>query len=639
MAGRRILAALALAAGLLPSGEGATVAQGHPRLFFTADAIPVLRARIARAPWAAMAARLRADADLDNWGRGPADPANAFDQLIVGTRHAFLYVLSGDDAHAQRARAIAAATIADPRQWAGRGIKGLTLYAAGSRVAMMLDWCAGAPSWDAAFAAEVAAALRAQGTLILRHGGSEQNTSPASNWQGARFAAGGLCLLAADPAPDPALIDLADRRCAEYLRANLGTAAESRGWNSEGLGYTFYPMGNVVVPYAIARVRQDPRRDLRRACAGAAVALWTVHAAIAPYADRTARPDFADDNPGTAGEGTFAQAFWWSPEALQPGLAWSYDRLAGSRGDGRHDPARAGTIWGILLHPGDAVAERDPLTIPAWTRGFDDTGGLGLFTWRSSAAMDGSDVVTQLMARLREPGGHSGPDGLGLRIIGLRGAFAVGGGRYGIKTGGQHVYLRSQTTVYPGDPDGPLAIRRGTGRVLAVLPRDPRGGGGVVAAMAHSTTGVREHVRRLAVDHGASGASAAWIVADTSADGRVWQLCVPADHRVDLAADAFTVTAPSGASLLARIVHAAGGPRLRSGTRARGSGGYGEPADNRFVLVHSDDGAFALAMTLQPAGAAHPALTASGAFGPRPQAELRLGAWRVAVDGDQMMVR
>lgn len=128
------------------------------------------------------------------------------------------------------------------------------------------------------------------------------------------------------------------------------------------------------------------------------------------------------------------------------------------------------------------------MEIPEWREAFVDTGGNGLFTYRNTYTPHES-IVAQIYAKLRGNKGHSGPDALSFRILGLDTAWAVGGGRYGPKTGGQNVYFRSMNTLYPVDPDEQLAISDKSGRIVDTPVSKPDGSGSVV--MSISETGKR----------------------------------------------------------------------------------------------------------------------------------------------------
>jgi hypothetical protein len=608
-------------------------AADHPRLLFTAADIPALRAKITKEPWKSMAERLAKDRDTDDWGAAPGNPTDAYDRVSIGLRAAFLYVLHGDDAQAAIARKATEATIAS-KDWANGRLKGLSLYMQGSRVALMYDFCHGAPSWDAAFAGKVSAALKTHGDVIVSKGGSEQNTSAASNWQGSRYASGGLCLLATDETVDAKQIEQCYGRVERYLRSNLGDGAQSRGWNCEGLGYTYFPMGNYVCPFAEAMLRRDPAKDLRKACPAAGYALWSCAASLVLTRDGRRHPDFADDNPGANAEGCQGFAFRWCPPALQPGLVWTYDRTVGAAGDKTWDNARFGTIASILYHPGSAVVPADPITLPAWRAGFDDRGGNGMFTFRN--AYGGEDICVQAFAKLLGGGGHAGPDALSFRILGIDGLWGTGGGRYGKKDGGVDVFVRSQNTLYPGDPNGPVTTNDDRGAVADCQVAED-GSGWLLMTAARNNVGTTGMRRLLATDWKRSGALAAVVVCDSSTNGRFWQMCSTADIPITVAGQTFTMQAARGTTLRGQVLYPAKA-ELRTGSRDRGSNA-GTQTRNNWVTVATADGGCVVALTVVASGGKHPAATATGTWTGEAKGTVTVGGWTLAIDGKSVSAK
>lgn len=603
----------------------------HPRLLVGKSDVAALRTKVRQEPFKSMLERLRADVDANDWGNAPADPAKPYDQSVIAERAAALYLLTGDDAYAKTARGWVEKRIADSANWANPKAKGLGLYWHGSRVALAYDMCAGAPSWDATFCGQVSAALKAHGDVILKAGGAGQNNSPASNWQGSRFGAAGLCFLASDEATDAADLDQCYNRVVRFLNENVGAGDKARGWNSEGLGYTYFPMGNYVGPFAVALARQNPAKDLRK-LPPAQWTLWTCYAAlIRTDTYGCIRPDFGDDNGGTAGEGTFGLAFYFCPESFLPGLKYVYDRTWGLAGDKTFDRARGGTLYSILYYPA-GVAEKDPMSIPTWRAGFVDVGGNGFFTFRNSY-MKPTDMVAQMFLKLRAPGGHSGPDALSFRIQGLDTAWAVGGGRYGPKLAGGDAYWLSQNTLYPNDPDQGVRVNSNTGRLVGTPLLKDDGSGHVVASIGQNNVGVNAHKRWFAADYSAaSGATAAYVIADTSANGAFWQLCTLEDNTIATQGNTFTVTAKTGAVMTGTVLYPKDGVTFKTGTRIRGSDFVTDK--NRFVHFQSPDGCYVVALTVSPKGRAAPRASASGTWGQSPDGTVTLGGWRVAIKGD-----
>ncbi len=608
-------------------------ALGHPRLLFGPEDIDGLREKITREPWRQMYEKLLADADRNDRATGPADPAAGYDQSCLAERHAFLYVLTGDDAWARKSREWVEKRLDDKRAWANKGCKGLTLYIHGVRVALAYDWCHGAPSWDDEFRRRVSSELKRHGEVILKNGGTQQNRSAASNWQGGRYASAGLCFLATDEDLDGKYIPFCHARASQWYSANAGGNG-TRGWNTEGLGYTYYPVGNFLGPFAIALARRFPDKDLRKDNPAVRWMLWTCYAATTQSAVGPIRPDFGDDNAGTGGEGTYGQAFYFCPPELVPGLVYAYDRLWGAKGDRSYDPARCGTIYSILFHPGAAVAEKDPMTIPEWTEAFCDTKGNGFMTFRNAYCTD-RDQVAQLFLKLRAPGGHGGPDSLSFRIQGADTAWAVGGGRYGVKHAGGDAYRCSQDTLYPKDPDTGVKTSNRTGKILGTPVVRSDGGGYVVATNAMSNVGVIGHTRRFIADFGKdTGADAAYIICDTSANGAFWQMCSLEENAFTTEGNTFTLTARNGATMKGTVLYPAGDPMFKTGTRPRGSDFL--TGKNSFLHLQSEDGSYLVVLTVAGKGAAHPEVSATGTWGKEPNGTVRVGGFTATIQGTEV---
>ncbi len=85
------------------------------RLLFGRDDVPVLRERIKKEPHKSMSDHLKAGAEVGNWGSGPVE--GEYDQIISAHCCAFLYVLTGDDAWARKARGWVEKRLADGSSW------------------------------------------------------------------------------------------------------------------------------------------------------------------------------------------------------------------------------------------------------------------------------------------------------------------------------------------------------------------------------------------------------------------------------------------------------------------------------------------------------------------------------------------
>lgn len=607
-------------------------AVGSPALLFGPSELDAVRDRLGREPFAAMYRCLC---------EGPSDAAREeqSDDLRRSTAiltNAFRYAVEACDELAGRARRGVEELIDDPR-WAS-SIKGLTLYAMARCVARAFDSCRNAPSWDEPFVVRVRDALRRMADFVFEDGGTQQNPSPASNWQAIRFSSAGLSYLALDPHGMGERIDACWERVVVYCRENMGDSPGSRGWNIEGLGYTFYPWP-FIADFVIAAERL---RGLSLTAQVPVVrwALWTIYAATLAIERRDGlvglHPDFGDDNPHARGEGCYGLAFRFCALRLLPGIRWCYDRLKGEPGDRSWDQGRAGTIYSILFYRDD-IEPCDPMSLPVWREGFVDTGGNGYFTFRNRYC-DRNDTVAQLYVKARGSKGHSGPDALSFRIYGLDTPFAVGGGRYGRKENGVDVYRRSMNTLYPNHPDAELETSRNSGRVLETPLVDHIGGGHVVAAIDCSNVGVLNHRRWFVADYsGAAGVDAVYVIADTSENGHYWQLCTLASQCIVATPDnrGFTCNGADSAVLTGKIIGETPS-ELLFGVRPRGSTAWyhGIPYDeNAFVCYRHGSPNHLVVLTLSkrtPVPEAH----VEGHWPDR--IAVRIGRLTVEIDGTRV---
>jgi len=370
--------------------------------------------------------------------------------------------------------------------------------------------------------------------------------------------------------------------------------------------------------------QSDPQLDIRKAAPGVPYALWTVYASCVWIGNALAHPDFGDDNAGVSGEGSFGLAFYYATDALKPGLKYWYDRTIGSKGVKDYDSHRGSRLYSILYYPAD-LAEKQPMEIPEWREAFVDTGGNGLFTYRNTYTPHES-IVAQIYAKLRGDKGHSGSDALSFRILGLDTAWAVGGGRYGPKTGGQNVYFRSMNTLYPIDPDGKLAINGNSGRIVGTPVSKPDGSGSVVMSISENNVGTKEHKRSFLTDFSKkAGVDAVCVIADKSANGKFWQMVTVEGNAVATSANTFTIQGAGGATLRGTVVYPTGDLGWKTGKRIRGSNFIGDIDENNFVHFQTPDGKALVVLTVARRGQQHPAVIGN-------EQALRVGgaAYRVA---------
>lgn len=584
----------------------------HPRLFFSQSDVAALRAKATVAPFNSMLTTIQSTLSLSNFANEPIDTLDPYDLITKAKNLAFLYVIDGDEAKAIECRQLVQKVINQTTYpWASTSVKGLASYLLGSSVAIVFDWCHNSPHWDAQWRYTVSQKLVQMADMITANGGTEQATDLASNWQGARGASAGLIYLAADHTLNTTNLDAMHNKVFNYVNSNLGSGSASKGWNLEGLGYTFYPWGMMVGPYGIAMARYDANRDLRNINAVRWL-YWTGYSVISNALNLNGfggfRPDFSDDNPHMAGEGFYGQAFWYGmPEHIK-GMKYWYDRTQGSSSPygAQWDKARCGTIWSYLYYPKDSVATQ-PMTIAKWREGFKDDAGNGFYTYRNTYS-GANDHVAQFRAKLRNTSGsHDAPDALGFRIIGNGYPWAVGGGR------DDPGRTRNQNTLYKADPGtGTVSGNRNLGTLVGTPVTFNDGSGHAIASMTTSSTAVAAHKRWFVANYntGQTGADATYVIGDESTDGKYFQLNTYAPHSISTSGNTFTITAADGSTLLGTVVYPSSNFRFVTGTRARGSN-YGTEANNGFIHLQSDNGDFLIVLTLKKTGS-HPAISYSG---------------------------
>ncbi|MEI8312518.1 MAG: hypothetical protein WCH98_17340, partial [Verrucomicrobiota bacterium] len=497
--------------------------------------------------------------------------------------------------------------------------------------------------------ATVSRALLDSALALVKSGGKDWpgNGKPGNNWNGVRYGAALLALLACDepPSETKAAYETALRILRQYLQAAYSINPAARGWNSEGYGYTFYPAQfTYPAALALARLRDIRLADEVPAFRASFAALY--HGLLA-LPQRHAggylglHPDFTDDNTDWIGEGAANLAFAFAPKEQLPALRWLYRRAFGDLGDKSYDAASAGGLFALLFLDPESP-EKIPASVTDFGLNFSDPHH-GLYSFRKAYGdSPGADVLAQFMAKtVLSQGGHAAPDGLGFRIWGLGVPWTTGSGRTTNPAG--------QCTVFPGEPEDAVAQSQ-VHRVLDSYLR-PAGGGMIVAkAQPFSDTGVRDHTRRFLADYRAdTGAEAVFLVADTSGNGRVWRLNTPgllADGKpynvITHDANSFTITnEATGNRLVARVLHPEK-PVFRTGNFKRGSAMSvplglarnqgAEAVENTWIDFRSEDGTFVVAFALLRAGQSPPDMSSTvAADGTR---TVKIGRASYSVSGD-----
>lgn len=629
-------------------------AQEHPRLFRDASIhatgaewIAAQRAKAAADPFPAMLAANERAAYFDRYPARPSTLAALylFDWAGIGNNR------TAED-WAALARMKTLALIADPGRWANpdmrslsRGIDTLHVGVAYDILSTSADWqnhtvaaveqgitrltdtpyallmppqYVGLPLNEA-----VSLALRLNADSLVASGGPgwPGNDRVGNNWFAVRYGGALFGYLASDEIFDTSAWNTALQRLSTHLDATLTRSPAAQGWNPEGHGYIWFP-GWHTLPLVLA-LRNTGGPDLTQTWPALNLTLWAagyatgvVPVARVPDLNQALalgiRPDFSDDHNAWGPEGTAGLAFALAPPELLGGMKWIYRRLAGDLGDDGWDAEAGNGLYSLLFWP--EMPEENPTR--AWGNIYYDP-AFGLATFRRSYG-DGSpeqvgdsddthamvrDISVSMTANLRPPlGGHSGPDALSPRILGLGQIWATGQGR--------NNDVSASTTLFSDDPTTltSAATRFGT-RVTDTYFRRRTGDGYIIMEADVGDGGVVDHTRRLLVDYsGQGGAPAVFLISDSTKTRHPWwRLNTFIGHTVDISTPGrFLLSAPTGERLLGVASINGPAPALRTGTRPRGNelvfngAAYSQ---NRWVDFQAGaDGEVLVAIVLVPAG-------------------------------------
>lgn len=605
--------AMVLACASAAFAPGARAAE-HPRLIVGPEEVARVRSSVAREPYRAMLAAVRAEL---------ARPREVSSVMYDSRPRemATLWLVTGERQYASQAEELCLRMVQDQQFWNDGGSKGLTRAAGAVTVALAFDACQDA--WAPETRSLVSRELKEMADGLMKSMGKSANTSLANNWQAVRYGAAALAALATDEPGGTDVAGQAYRKLKAHLNANLG----DNGWNPEGIGYTNYPWG-FTGPCGIAAQRAgvgDLRAETGRKVA---MTLWTTYVGtVALEAGKGSlglRADLSDDHPSGNPGGVAALAFYYSPKELVPAVKWMFDRLVGASGDRSYGVGNGGGLYSMLLYP-YGIGAGNPAEV-AGLNYEDRSHGIAIFR---NAFRDEDDVVAVVNAHSRQPGGcHGGPDTNTIRIQGLGGFFVTGGGRTGNTAG--------QTNLFPGAP--PSKAPGGLGKLESFEHTDDGSGACVSTGSCMGTAG---HRRVFAADYsGLAGAPAVFVNAETSENGRLWRLNTPEFNKVTPSGNGFIIESPNGASLACTVVEPSN-VAFREGTVERG-GGLGHAGFpyrgtkygyNRWIEFDCSGGVLVV-MTLQKGRA--PKVQATGGALATTKAEVRVGGQTFRLDGDKV---
>lgn len=601
-------------------GYADLIAQTHPRLFFFESDHAAYSQKASTTVGAEMLTEIQ---NQLTYQIANADTTAVGAKSQIAALSAFLYWVTKDEKYAEDALLYVKKVFADTNEkWAVTTLKGLTSYNMGYQVAIAYDWCYNSASWQTERTA-VSQKLKAMADMIATNGGTEQNTHKASNWQGIRAASSLVCYLATDESYSSTNFNLMNKKLIDYVTENYGDSVMSAGWNIEGLGYTYYPMGGFIGPAGIALERYKKELGLRKYPAFINT-YWSIYATNSTALNLvdfgSFRPDFGDDNPHVTGEGVFGQSFYYLPPEMQQAAKFWYDKSIGAvRTKNKYDGYRLGTVWSFLYYPIEGLSENPTNMNPVQTLHQDATNGNGYYLFRNKYD-NAKDLMAQMYLKFRGNKGHNGPDALTFRIIGNGAAWAIGGGRYGLKVStaiNQDIYAHLMNTVYPNEP---LQVKIGSagcttcstngnsGQLIGNPLLKPDGSGHVISRMDANNVWALNHKRWFVADYDSlkTLSNALYIVADSSQNGKYWQLITAVENTVTFNQDTFLITAPNGTTMRGLVVYADGQtPVFKTGITPRGSN-YGDATNSKFITVLRNNAKFIVVLTVADAGKSHP---------------------------------
>lgn len=593
----------------------------HPRLFFDNTDLPALRSRVNNPVGTEMLNLLKTQYETECV---TLDTTTTGNKSRLAAIAGFLYLMTENEDYAIKSYEYTYKTIIDNNEtWAASALKGLTSYWSAYCVSFAYDWCYNSPNWTADNKLFVSNKLKTMADMITTNGGTEQNTNAASNWQGIRGASAILAYLVCDDEYNPINYSTMQSKLNKYVIQNFGDSLQSSGWNIEGLGYEYYPVGNFIGPAGIAMERINKEDGLKK-YASFVNSYWTIYATLSTGIDLLGfggfRPDFGDDNPHVTGEGVFGQSFYYLPPAMQPAAKFWYDKAVGTgRATQKYDGYRLGLIWSYMYYPFDVVAE-NPANADSWkTLMQDNVGGNGYYTYRNQFK-DGSDEIAQLYVKQRGDKGHAGPDALSFRILGTNSAWAIGGGRYGkiVAHMNQEVYWHLMNTVYPTEP---LVTKIGSagctncktnsnsGTIVGVPYQSEDGSGHVISEMATNNVWTVGHKRWFVADYDSlnTGCRAFYLIADSTVNGKYWQMVTAVENTISTDANTFTITSPNGSSMKG-TVFMAGTTTIKTGTSVRGST-FGLATESKFITIQGTTNKFLVTLSVVENAEIHPVPT------------------------------
>lgn len=453
------------------------------------------------------------------------------DEYVIGC--AFLYHVEKDEAWAKKCQRIIKSELLDKDYFQNK--KGLNLYFKNYYMSICYDLCKNSGPWKR-IKESVSKEIYKLSEFCFYNGGSQQNQAPSSNWKALRFSMAGIGYIATDEEDlnKDSKIFGCFLKCRKYIQSNFGG-----GFGGiEGDGYTRYAWSGLG-PFGIALeknygwlIDDSANFDVEYQF------MWELISIVPIYykqKDGTEykgiSPDFATDNPNCGDSKFMGLAWYYLDEQHLSGLKNIFDTFYK---DGKYYAKHDSGIIHLLSHLNYEIESKPTLKEPDWIIALDEPkDGNGYHTYRNRV-QDENDIICQIHTCSRKHSGHMGPDKSNFRIVGNDTIWAIGGGWYMLKDeNGVPYNNRHANTIFPGGYGGPHAEKlhmpfgKTCGKLIKSHVYSNEFG---VSGYTMSCAGPQNHFdtegmkRRFFVNFDTEGVEASIVVADTSLNGRYWQM-------------------------------------------------------------------------------------------------------------------
>jgi hypothetical protein len=460
-------------------------------------------------------------------------------------------------------------------------LKGLITYTLLISASHIYDLCKNFPSWQEE-KHYISNKILLMANFVYLNGGSEQNTNTLSNWQALRYASAGIGFIANDE-PD---VDRDVKLYACYMKSKkyIQSAFNGGFGAPEGHGYTRYAwsglgrFGIALENYNGKLIDEADDFDVEYQF------MWSLTSLVSQdyrYEGKNFKgsvPSFVDDTFNVNDVAFLAFAYYYLDDSHKPGLQRIVDQFIDFENNRIFMSRTDGFIYFLLYYDNNIIPE-SPFKNKEWCEVFKETKGSGYTTFRNTFK-DENDIVCQTHSKLILHSGHNEPDNGGFRILGLNTNWIIGGGWYQQKDQNNIPYfIRSSSTVFPGGYGGPNEPKlhkpwNNSGKLIkSEVLGDTSKEGYAITFMCPNNYDTQYFTRRVITKFNVANCSASFIIADTTLNGRYWQLCTQQEHEVTHGNNYFLITDPStGASMKGHVLSLHNDSyNITTGVRQRGS--------------------------------------------------------------------